>query len=158
MQGITLLFVGQTADPRVDSFLDEYVKRVSRFVTLDIKALPEPKTTKKTPPSTQKELEGASIIEAVGQGDTVILLDEKGREYTSRGFSELLEKEMMTTSKRLVFVVGGPYGFSEEVYRRFPRKISLSLMTLNHQMVRIFLAEQVYRAVSIIHNLPYHHD
>ena len=158
MQGITLLFVGQTSDPRVDSFLDEYVKRVSRFVSLDIKALPEPKTTKKTPPSAQKELEGASIIDAVGQGDTVILLDEKGSEYTSRGFAELLEKEMMTTSKRLVFVVGGPYGFSDEVYRRFPRKISLSKMTLNHQMVRIFLSEQVYRAVSIIHNLPYHHD
>ena len=158
MQGITLLFVGQTSDPRVDSYLEEYAKRLSRYVNLEIKVLPEPKTTKKTPPSTQKELEGASIVSAVGAGDSVYLLDERGKEYTSRGFSELVEKEMMTASKRLVFVVGGPYGFSEEVYRAFPRKVSLSKMTMSHQMVRTFLAEQVYRAVSIIHNLPYHHD
>ena len=97
-------------------------------------------------------------MEAVTQGDEVFLLDEKGKEYTSREFAGLVEKMMMTTSKRLVFVVGGPYGFSDTVYKAFPRKISLSRMTLNHRMVRIFLAEQVYRALSIIRNLPYHHD
>lgn len=158
MQGITLLFVGQAADDRVSSFLDEYVTRTSRFVSVDVKTLPEPKTTKNTPPSLQKELEGASVLEAVTQGDEVFLLDEKGKEYTSREFAGLVEKMMMTTSKRLVFVVGGPYGFSDAVYKAFPRKISLSRMTLNHRMVRIFLAEQVYRALSIIRNLPYHHD
>lgn len=158
MQGITLLFVGQTSDDRVASYLGEYVKRTSRFLSVDIKVLPEPKTTKNTPPSLQKELEGASVISAVSGGDEVILLDENGKEYTSRGFAELIEKKMMTLSKRLFFVIGGPYGFSDEVYRKFPQKISLSRMTLNHQMVRIFLAEQVYRAVSIINNLPYHHD
>ena len=158
MQGITLLFVGQTSDDRVASFLEEYAKRTSRFISVDIKIIPEPKTTKNTPPSLQKELEGASIIEAAGSGDEVILLDERGKEYTSRDFAGLLEKKMMTVSKRLVFVVGGPYGFSGEVYKRFPEKISLSKMTLNHRMVRIFLAEQIYRGISIIQNLPYHHD
>lgn len=158
MQGVTLLFVGASTDDRISSFLEEYRKRTTRYLSLDIRVIPEPKTTKNTPPSLQKELEGASIIASLSPGDEVILLDEKGKEYTSRGLAELMEKKMMTVSKRLVLVVGGPYGFSEEVYRRYPEKLSLSRLTLNHQMVRIFLAEQIYRAVSIIHGLPYHHD
>ena len=158
MQGILLLFVGKTADDRIASFLDEYVKRTQRYLRLEVKTLPEPKTTKKTPPSLQKELEGVSIIQAVEPGDEVILLDERGSEYTSPEFADLLRRRMMTVKNRLVLVVGGPYGFSGEVYRTFPQMLSLSKMTMNHQMVRMVLAEQVYRAVSIIHNLPYHHD
>ena len=158
MQGITLLFVGKTSDDRIASFLEEYVKRTSRYLRLEVKVIPEPKTTKKTPPSLQKELEGVSIIAAAEPGDEVLLLDERGQEYTSAEFAALIGQKMSSVRNRLLLVVGGPYGFSEAVYRAFPHKLSLSKMTMNHQMVRLLLAEQVYRAISIIHNLPYHHE
>lgn len=123
-----------------------------------IEELPDIKNTKNLSEEQQKEREADMLFEKLQPGDVLVLLDEKGKEFTSREFSLYLENKMQTVAKRLVFLIGGPYGFSPRVYDAAQGKISLSKMTFSHQMVRLFLVEQIYRAYTIMRGEPYHHD
>lgn len=123
-----------------------------------IEELPDIKNTKNLSEEQQKEREADMLFEKLQPGDVLVLLDEKGKEFTSREFSLYLENKMQTVAKRLVFLIGGPYGFSPRVYDASQGKISLSKMTFSHQMVRLFLVEQIYRAYTIMRGEPYHHD
>ncbi|MDE6238238.1 MAG: 23S rRNA (pseudouridine(1915)-N(3))-methyltransferase RlmH, partial [Muribaculaceae bacterium] len=127
-------------------------------VPYSIQMLPDIKKTASLSVERQKEAEGEMIISKLLPGDHVILLDERGKEYSSMEFATFLEKQMVAGRKRLIFVVGGPYGFSRAVYDRADGKISLSKMTFNHEMVRLFFTEQVYRAMTILRGEPYHHE
>lgn len=154
---IILLTVGKTGISYIKEGITEYVKRLSRFVPYQIVELPDARKGKISE-AEQKDAEAEQILKFLNDSDYVVLLDERGREYTSREFAALLERLMASGRKRSVFVVGGPYGFSERVYSRGDAKISLSKMTFNHEMVRLFFTEQLYRGISILHGLPYHHD
>ncbi len=158
MQGITILLVGETDSHHIQALIDEYLKRANRFLPIAVEILPAVKISKKESKEKQKQLEGEAILNAIGPQDEAILLDENGTEYSSRGFSALLQKKMQTTPRRLILIIGGAYGFSEAVYQKIPNRISLSRMTLNHQLVRLFVVEQVYRGLTILNNHPYHHD
>lgn len=157
MQGIKLLFVGKTDMKIVREQVEEFRKRASRFIPVEVHELPDIKSAKGLSEAEQKRMEGREIISAIGANDEVILMDERGENPTSVGLSELLNRKMMSVGRKLVFVIGGPYGFSDEVYAKYPQKLSLSRLTFNHQMVRMLLAEQVYRAMAILNNHPYHH-
>ena len=128
------------------------------MIQFEVRNLPDVKTSRKLTPELQKQSEGEMILAQFQGGDHVVLLDERGTEFTSRQFSELLERYAMTVPRTLYFVVGGPYGFSPEVYKRANSMMSLSKMTFPHEMVRMFFVEQLYRACAISRNLPYHHD
>lgn len=158
MQGITILLVGNTDSEHVRALVDEYLKRANRFLPVEVKVLPEVRLSKKDSREKQKQLEGAAILGAIGSQDEAILLDERGKEYSSREFADFLQRKMQTIPRRMLLIVGGPYGFSEEVYRQVPLRLSLSKMTLSHQLVRLFAVEQVYRALTIINHHPYHHE
>jgi 23S rRNA (pseudouridine1915-N3)-methyltransferase len=134
------------------------VKRLTHYIPYEIRTINDVKTTRGMTADRQKELEGEQILAQFQPGDRVILLDERGREMTSREFSEYIDKAMSTVSKRLLFVVGGPYGFSKKVYERADGMLSLSKMTFSHEMIRLFFTEQVYRAMTILRGEPYHHD
>lgn len=155
---ITLLTVGKTTTGYVQTGIDEYCRRLKRYVPFSIKALPDVKNTRSMSEEQQKTAEGSLILNEVGQADMVVLLDERGEMPTSRGFAGFLEKGMASGKKRMVFVVGGPYGFSQEVYDRANSKISFSRMTFSHEMIRLFFTEQIYRAMTILKGEPYHHD
>lgn len=155
---VILLVIGKTNISYIKTGLDEYCKRLGRFLPYRIVELPDSRKSGKMSEGEQKEAEGENIIKFLSDSDKVYLLDEKGKEFTSREFSALIERELGCGKKRLVFVVGGPYGFSQKVYNRADALLSLSKMTFNHEMVRLFFTEQVYRAVSILNGLPYHHD
>ncbi|MDE7509895.1 MAG: 23S rRNA (pseudouridine(1915)-N(3))-methyltransferase RlmH [Muribaculaceae bacterium] len=154
---ISLLTVGKTGIPYIKEGISEYLKRLRRFLPYEIIELPDARKGRLSE-TEQKEAEADLILKNLNDNDHVVLLDEKGREYTSREFAALLERLMSSGRKRTVFVVGGPYGFSQRVYDRGNALMSLSKMTFNHEMVRLFFTEQVYRGVSILHGLPYHHD
>lgn len=158
MQGIKLLFVGRTDSPEIQRLIEDYQKRLGRFVPIEIEELPDLKNRRKLSETEQKEEEGKLILAAVGAQDEVILMDERGKQLTSIEFSKLIEQKQMTVPRKLLFVIGGPYGFSPAVYAACPLKLSLSKLTFSHQMVRLFLIEQIYRAYTIIHNHPYHHE
>lgn len=153
-----LLVIGKTDADYVRRGIEEYEKRLRRYIPFEMKVLPDVKNAKSMGEALQKEKEGEMILEQLAPTDTVVLLDEKGRQYTSVEFSAYLAQKMLGGIKRLVFVVGGPYGFSEAVYRRGNEKISLSKMTFSHQMVRMIFAEQIYRAMTILKGEPYHHE
>ena len=153
-----LLTVGKTSISYVKEGIAEYVKRIGRYIPYKIQELPDASRSGKISEGEQKEAEGSLILRNLGDGDHVVLLDERGKEYTSREFAGRLEKLMASGRKRIVFVIGGPYGFSEAVYARGNELLSLSKMTFNHEMVRLFFTEQIYRGISILHGLPYHHD
>ncbi len=155
---ISFTVVGKTDIPFVNSGTDEYFKRVKRYINFDFRVIKDLKNTKNIDENLQKQLEGEKILSLVNSSDVVILLDENGKEYTSKGFASFIEKQMNSSVKNLIFVVGGPYGFSEAVYKRANYKISLSQMTFSHQIIRLIFAEQLYRAFSIINNEPYHHE
>lgn len=155
---IYLLTIGKTNISYIKDGIDEYCKRLRRFVSYTIKELPDAKNSGKKSENEQKEAEGELILKNIADSDLVVILDERGKEYTSREFAGFLERSMSSVKKRLIFVVGGPYGFSEAVYRRADSKLSLSKMTFNHEMVRLFFTEQIYRGISILNGLPYHHD
>lgn len=123
-----------------------------------MQVIPELKNTKNLSISEQTEKEADLILKQLENSDEVVLLDEKGKQYSSMGFSEFLSKKMLASHKRMIFVVGGPYGFSERVYQRANGKISLSSMTFSHQMIRVIFVEQVYRAMTILKGEPYHHE
>ena len=155
---IKVICVGKTNHNALRDWLPEYQKRLLHYVKLDWVELPELKNTKNLRESVQKEEEGKRVLKQLNPQDIVVLLDEKGSQYTSKDFAVFLQKRMNAGTKNLVFVIGGPYGFSTELYERAQHKISLSSMTFSHQMVRIFVAEQLYRAFSILNNEPYHHE
>lgn len=155
---ITIIAVGKTSTRYIAEACDDFVRRASRYVPVEFVALPDLRAARGLTEETQKVKEGKNILAALQPGDVVTLLDERGTELTSRGFAAEIEKGMVSGLKRMVFVIGGPYGFSPEVYARADRKLSLSRMTFTHEMVRLFFAEQVYRAMTIMRGEPYHHD
>lgn len=155
---VTILAVGKTTTRYIKEATDDYIRRAGHYINIDFTTIADVKAGKNLREDVQKELEGRAILEAVAPGDRVVLLDEHGTMLTSREFAEEVERRMVSGLKRLVFVIGGPYGFSKEVYTRADGRLSLSAMTFSHEMVRLFFAEQVYRAMTILRGEPYHHD
>lgn len=155
---ITLAVVGKISNSFLNVGIDEYTKRTSFYLPFNIQYINDVKNTRKLTEQQQKQLEGQNILAALDKSDYVVLLDEHGKEFTSIEFSRYIEKKMASVPKRLVFVVGGPYGFSNDVYDRANEKISLSKMTFSHEMIRLIFTEQLYRAMTIINNEPYHHE
>ena len=150
--------IGKTDAKEIASLVDEYKKRLGRYIKFQLVVIPDLKNNKNLTESQQKEKEGELILAQIETSDLVVLLDEKGKQFTSVSFSNYLQKKMNSGLKRLVFVIGGPYGFGDEVYKRANEKVSLSSMTFSHQMVRLFAIEQLYRAFTILRNEPYHHQ
>ena len=155
---IKLIAIGKTDNKALQSLLDDYTKRLSFYIRFDLEIIPDIKNVKKLSESQQKEKEGELILAKLTPTDQLILLDENGMGFSSISFSDYLQKRMNSGTKTLVFVIGGPYGFSDEVYQKAQGKISLSLMTFSHQMVRLFFIEQLYRGYTILRNEPYHHQ
>lgn len=155
---IQLIVVGKTTDKHIEALVADYAARVGHYVPFAIEVIPEIKNTKALSEAQQKEREGELIAKSLRDGDYLVLLDEGGREFRSVEFATYLQQRQHTVSKRLVFVVGGPYGFSPAIYARAAEKLSLSRMTFSHQMVRLFFVEQVYRAMTILRGEPYHHE
>jgi len=154
---IKLIAVGKTDNKNLQLFMDDYIKRLGFYIPFEFKIIPDLKNTKSLSELLQKQKEGELILKQLEQSDELFLLDENGKTYTSMAFSEFLNKKMSSGLKQLVFVIGGPYGFSDEVYQRATGKVSLSQMTFSHQMVRLFFLEQLYRGFTILKNEPYHH-
>ena len=155
---ITLAVVGKISNSFLNIGIDDYTKRTSFYLPFNIQYISDIQNTRKLPEQQQKQLEGQNILAALDKSDYVVLLDEHGKEFTSVEFSKYIEKKMASVPKRLVFVVGGPYGFSDDVYSRANEKISLSKMTFSHEMIRLIFTEQLYRAMTIINPEPYHHE
>jgi 23S rRNA (pseudouridine1915-N3)-methyltransferase len=155
---IELIVVGKTDSKEVSALVDIYTKRINFYNKFTITYLPDIRNSKNLSEAQQKTAEGEAILRLIDDSDRVVLLDEKGSEFRSIEYAEWLQKRMNSGIKRLVFVIGGPYGFSEAVYSRSNEKISLSKMTFSHQIIRAIFTEQLYRAFSIINNSPYHHE
>ncbi len=155
---IKLLCIGKTDDPRLQSLIDDYRKRLHHYIKFSMEIIPDLKHVKNRTIAQQKEQEGLLILQKIGSSDHLILLDEQGKSFTSKGFSQWLQKKMNGGYKTLVLVIGGPYGFSDAVYQKAQGKIALSTMTFSHQMVRLFITEQLYRGFTILKGEPYHHS
>lgn len=155
---ITFLVTGRTVGKPLTALIDDYAQRVGHYVPFSLEVIPELKNTKSLSEAQQKEREGELILKQLRPDDWVVLLDEGGMELRSVEFARYLERKQASGARRLVFVVGGPYGFSEAVYRAAREKLSLSRMTFSHQMVRLFFVEQLYRAMTILRGEPYHHE
>lgn len=155
---ITLLVVGKTNNSYLTEGIKEYTKRLSFYINFNIEYVADIKNSKNLSTMQQKNMEGEIILKNLDKSDYVVLLDERGKEFTSTQFSQYIEKKMQTVSKRLVFIIGGAYGFSDAIYDFAKEKIALSKMTYSHEMVRLFFTEQLYRAMTIMNNEPYHHD
>jgi 23S rRNA (pseudouridine1915-N3)-methyltransferase len=154
---IKLLVVGKTSNSHLSSLINDYSKRINYYMKFEIIMINNVKL-KKINPLELKKIEGNSLLKKINKKDLVFLLDEKGDSYSSIQFSELIEKKTITKSKDLIFVIGGAYGFSSDLYDRCNSKISFSKMTTSHQLIRLFVAEQLYRAFTIINNNPYHNN
>ena len=154
---ITLLVVGKTTDTHIETLVQEYLKRLTHYIPFTLHIIPELRNTKALTPEQQKQAEGDLILRTITPATDLILLDEHGKEYRSIEYADYLQKKM-SAGRDVVFVVGGPYGFSDAVYQRANGKISLSKMTFSHQMIRLFFVEQVYRAMTILRGEPYHHE
>ncbi|MDA9907256.1 23S rRNA (pseudouridine(1915)-N(3))-methyltransferase RlmH [Flavobacteriaceae bacterium] len=154
---IKLLTIGKTDSRPLQQLIDEYCKRLGFYIHFNMDIIPDIKNTKNLTTKQQKIAEGKELLKKIEKSDAVILLDENGKLYNSIQFSAFLQKKMNSGLKKIVFVIGGPYGFSEDVYNRSNEKISLSPMTFSHQMVRLFFTEQLYRSFTILRNEPYHH-
>lgn len=152
-----LILVGKTVNKHLVACISDYAERISHYIPFEIVTIPELKNTKSLSEEQQKKTEGELILKQIQPSDTVVLLDEHGRELRSVEYARWLSQRQQTV-RRLVFVIGGPYGFSSEVYDRANEKLSLSKMTFSHQMVRLIFAEQLYRACTIIKGEPYHHE
>ena len=155
---IELIVVGKTDMQEVQALVAMYSQRLNHYVRFAITTIADMRNTKKLSESEQKRLEGEAILRLINDSDYLMLLDEHGAELRSIEFAELLQRRMLAGTKRLVFVIGGPYGFSEMVYQRANSKLSLSKMTFSHQIVRAIFTEQLYRAFTILKNEPYHHE
>lgn len=149
--------VGKTIDKNLKRLIDDYAARVGHYIPFEIEVVPDLKNTKSLSPELQKQREGEALLKVFRPGDTIILLDEHGREFRSVDFAAHLQK-LFQTSRRLLFVIGGPYGFSEAVYAMASAQLSISQMTFSHQMIRLLFVEQLYRALTIINGEPYHHE
>ena len=152
-----VLFVGKTSDKRFVAAIDDYFQRIRHYMPLSVTVIPSLKNTRNLTEEQQKQMEGDDILHLVQPGDTLVLCDERGREMRSVEFAKWIQ-DMQLYARRLVVVIGGPYGFSQAVYNRANALVSLSKMTFSHQMVRLVLAEQLYRACTIIKGEPYHHE
>lgn len=155
---IILTSVGKTDDRFLAQIIEEYRKRVNFYIPFEMKNVSDVKNTKNLSEKEQRILGGNAIAKTLQGNDYVVLLDDKGKQYSSTEFAQFIEKKTHSISKRLVFLVGGPYGFSDEIYARANEKLSLSRMTFTHQMVRLVFVEQLYRAFTILRNEPYHHE
>ncbi|MBB1150912.1 23S rRNA (pseudouridine(1915)-N(3))-methyltransferase RlmH [Myroides sp. NP-2] len=155
---IKLLAIGKTDNKELQTLMNDYIKRLSFYVKFEMEIIADIKNAKNLSETQQKQKEGELILSKLAPTDFLILLDEKGKEFTSMGFADELQKRMNAGIKTLVFVIGGPYGFSDEVYQNAKGKISLSKMTFSHQMIRLFVIEQLYRGFTILRNEPYHHQ
>ena len=154
---ITLLAIGKTDDKTLQTLINQYTKRLKHYVPFSFEVIPDIKNVKNRSEALQKKAESQEILKRLQPADALILLDENGKQYSSVSFSQFLQKKMNSGLKNLTFVIGGPYGFSDEVYERANGKLSLSKMTFSHQMVRVFFIEQLYRGFTILRNEPYHH-
>ena len=155
---IELIVVGKTDSKEVNALVENYTKRINFYNRFNITYIPDVKNTKSLSEAQQKNSEGEAIMRLLDPSDRVVLLDEKGSEFRSVEYADWLQKRLNSGVKRLVFIIGGPYGFSPEIYSRANEKISLSKMTFSHQIIRAIFTEQLYRAFSILHNSPYHHE
>lgn len=155
---IKLLAIGKTDDKSLQTLVQTYEQRLKHYIKFELCILPDIKNSKNLSRDQQKEKEGELILKEIRATDQLILLDEKGREFRSIGFSQFLQKKMNSGIKQLVFVIGGPYGFSDKVYEKANGKVSFSKMTFSHQMIRLFVVEQIYRSFTILKNEPYHHE
>ncbi len=155
---IALLQTGKTTEKHIAEGVENYSARIRKFSGFEIITIPNLKNTKNLPPREQKFIEGKKILKILGKDDYIVLLDEKGREFRSVEFAGLIQKLSLIPVKRIVFVIGGPWGFSDEIIEKADLKMSLSKMTFPHQLVRLLFIEQLYRAFTIIKNEPYHHE
>lgn len=155
---IELIVVGKTDSREVAALVEMYARRVNRYCRFAVTTLPDARNTRNLTPAQQRTAEGEAILRQLSEGDFAALLDERGTEFRSVEFALWLQKRMNSGLKRLVLIIGGPYGFSDEVYARADARLSLSRMTFSHQIVRAIFAEQIYRAFTILNNEPYHHE
>lgn len=155
---IVLLVIGKTDEDYLATGIKKYVGRLGHYVSFEMKEIPDIRNRKTLSEEQQKKAESFLLLSQIQPGDHVILLDENGKQHASVAFAEMLEKQMASGCKRIVFVIGGPYGFAQEVYDKANAKMSLSLMTFSHQMVRLIFVEQLYRALTILKGEPYHHS
>jgi 23S rRNA (pseudouridine1915-N3)-methyltransferase len=154
---VELILVGKTTSKHIGACFEDYKERIGHYLPFSVMIIPELKNTNSLSEEQQKEREGENILKQIQAQDTVVLLDEHGQEFRSIEFASWVEKKQQT-SRRLIFIIGGPYGFSSSIYKRANEKISLSKMTFSHQMVRLIFIEQLYRACTIIKGEPYHHE
>ena len=155
---IELIVTGKTDSPEVEALPAMYARRVNRYCRFDIAVLPDVRNTKSLSEQQQRTAEGRTLLGRIGDGDFLALLDERGDEMRSVDFAVWLQKRMNSGTRKLVLAIGGPYGFSDEVYARADARVSLSKMTFSHQIVRAIFAEQIYRAFTILNHEPYHHE
>ncbi len=155
---IKLLTIGKTDNPQLQQLISIYENRLKHYVKFELEVIPDIKNIKKLSEIQQKEKEGELVLKQLKATDVPILLDENGKQCSSIEFSQYLQKKMNAGTKRLVLIIGGPYGFSNALYQKAQGKLSLSKMTFSHQMVRLFTVEQIYRALTILNNEPYHHQ
>lgn len=155
---IKLLCIGKTDDKSLQILIEKYVSRLNHYVNYSIEIIPDIKKIKNLSEQEQKQKEGELLLSKLSNFDHLILLDENGKSFSSIHFSNFLQKKMNSSIKTLVFAIGGPYGFSDEVYKMSMGKVALSEMTFSHQMVRLFITEQVYRGFTILRGEPYHHQ
>ncbi|KAB1069142.1 23S rRNA (pseudouridine(1915)-N(3))-methyltransferase RlmH [Tamlana haliotis] len=154
---IKLIAIGKTDNKQLTLLIDDYIKRLNFYIKFNLEVIPDIKNSKHLSEEEQKKKEGTLILSKINTTDALVLLDENGKMHDSVAFSNYLQKHMNSGIKQVVFVIGGPYGFSEEVYKTANGKISLSKMTFSHQMIRLFFIEQLYRGFTILRNEPYHH-
>lgn len=152
------LVIGKTTDNRIVQLTDEYISRISHYMPFQMEVIPELRNAKNLTFEQQKEQESELIKKSLQPGDYIVLLDEHGKERRSIDFASWMEKRMTASPRRLVFIVGGPYGFSPQIHKLANEEISLSLMTFSHQMIRLLFVEQIYRAMTILNGEPYHHE
>jgi len=155
---IALVQIGKTTDKNISEVAEIYSGRIKRYSSFEIITLPELKNVANVPVGEQKIREGVKFLQIVNSDDYVILMDERGKEFRTIEFTVMLEKLFMLQKKRILFVIGGPWGFSDDVYNRADMKMSLSKMTFPHQLVRLLFLEQLYRVFTVIKGEPYHHE
>lgn len=155
---ITLIAIGKTEDKYLIEGIDKYLNRLKHYINFNLIIIPDVKNTKNLTEAQQKSKEAELILKQLSNSDVVVLLDEKGKKFSSVQFSQYINKQMVGSVQNLIFIIGGPYGFDEYIYKRANASISLSDMTFSHQMVRLFFVEQLYRAFTILKNEPYHHE
>lgn len=152
------LVIGKTTDKRIEQLTDEYIGRINHYIPFRLEVIPELRKAKNLSQEQQKEQEAELIKKSLQPGDYIILLDEHGKECRSIEFAQWMQKRMAASPRRLVFIVGGPYGFAPQIHKMAQEEISLSQMTFSHQMIRLLFVEQIYRAMTILNGEPYHHE